>query len=266
MRKPFAEIMQPMDQVAKNNRAWYTREAKVEDLGVTFGLSAEQRRREEERDQDMALMRTLIDLLTNHIMAGSEKVNVVGTPNRYEDQDIDLDEEAKYLGNQGGFQNYNSGNQGYNSGNAGRNYSREGDRASGSSSGSKLEDMLAKVLHKDESTDAWVKEMKGDLSGMSQLVDSYTTSIKQIEQQLGKLSTLLNQRKNGSLPSDTIQNPKKDEHCMAIATTSEAFEEGDMGATIEERLAVETLAAVLMNFEAGYQTDYMETVNALQGM
>ncbi|KAH0652626.1 hypothetical protein KY289_030304 [Solanum tuberosum] len=101
-----------------------------------------------------------MDLLTKHIMAGSEKVNVVGTPNRYEDQDIDLDEESKYLGNQRGFQNYNSRNQGYNFGNAGRNNSREGqnyrsgvyvppgnrDRASGSSSGSKLEDMLAKVL------------------------------------------------------------------------------------------------------------------------
>ncbi|XP_015165552.1 uncharacterized protein [Solanum tuberosum] len=60
--------------------------------------------------------------------------------------------------------------------------------------------------------------MKGDFSSMSQLVDSHTTSIKKIEQQLGKLSTSLNQRKNGSLPSDTIQNPKKDGHCMAIAT------------------------------------------------
>ncbi|KAH0698457.1 hypothetical protein KY284_012672 [Solanum tuberosum] len=68
------------------------------------------------------------------------------------------------------------------------------DCASGSSSGSKLEDMLAKVLQKVESTYAGVKEMRGDFSSMSQL------------------------RKNGSLPSDTIQNPKKDGHCMAIAT------------------------------------------------
>ncbi|XP_049399843.1 uncharacterized protein LOC125863915 [Solanum stenotomum] len=162
--------------MSKNNRAWYTRDAEVGDLG-------------------------------------------------YEDQDINLDEETNYLGNQGGLQNYNSGNQGYNFGNADRNYLREGqyyrptnreqenwqnrdgyrndrigvyvtpgnsDRASGSSSGSKLEDMLAKVLQKVESTDAGVKEMKASL----------------------------NQRKNGSLPSDTIQNPKKDGHCMAIATRS----------------------------------------------
>ncbi|KAH0661757.1 hypothetical protein KY284_026688 [Solanum tuberosum] len=126
MRKPFSESMQLMDEVSKNNRAWYTRDAEVGDLGFTFKLSAKQMKREEEMDQDMTHMRTQIDLLTKHIIATFEKVNVVGPPNRYEDQDIDLDEEAKYLGNKGGFQNYNSGNQGYNSGNAGRNYSREG--------------------------------------------------------------------------------------------------------------------------------------------
>ncbi|XP_015170077.1 uncharacterized protein [Solanum tuberosum] len=80
--------------------------------------------------------------------------------------------------------------------------------------------MTAKVLQKVESTDAGVKEMRSDFSSMSQLVDSHTTSIKQIEQQLGQLSTSLNQRKNESLPSYTIQNPKKDGHCMAIATRS----------------------------------------------
>ncbi|KAK4717872.1 hypothetical protein R3W88_016210 [Solanum pinnatisectum] len=79
----------------------------------------------------MPHMRTQINLLTKHIVTKSEKVDVVGQQNMYEDQDLDLDEEANYLGSQGGFQNYNSGNQG------------------GSSSGSKLEDMMAKVLQKD---------------------------------------------------------------------------------------------------------------------
>ncbi|KAK4717956.1 hypothetical protein R3W88_016294 [Solanum pinnatisectum] len=62
--------------------------------------------------------------------------------------------------------------------------------------------------------------MKDDFSSMSQLVESHTTSIKQIEQQLGQLSASLNQRKNGSLPSYTIQNPKKDGYCIAIITRS----------------------------------------------
>ncbi|KAH0672588.1 hypothetical protein KY290_024822 [Solanum tuberosum] len=50
----------------------------------------------------MSHMRTQIDLLTKHIVAKSEKVNVVGHQNMYEDQDLDIDEKANYLGNQGG--------------------------------------------------------------------------------------------------------------------------------------------------------------------
>ncbi|KAK4715893.1 hypothetical protein R3W88_014231 [Solanum pinnatisectum] len=96
----------------------------------------------------------------------------------FEDQDVDLDEDANYLENQGGFQNYNSDNQGYNSGNAGQNYSREGqyDRPANREQGNW------------QNRDGY----RNDRSG----------------------------RKNGSLPSDTIQNLKKDEHCMAIATRS----------------------------------------------
>ncbi|KAH0722655.1 hypothetical protein KY289_005699 [Solanum tuberosum] len=90
----------------------------------------EQRKREEETDQDMAHMRTQINLLTKHTVSKSEKGKCCGT--------------AKQDGTTQGKDN------------------------------------------------------------MSQLVDSHTTSIKQIEQQLGQLSASLNQRKNGSLPSDTI--------------------------------------------------------------
>ncbi|KAK4708460.1 hypothetical protein R3W88_029385 [Solanum pinnatisectum] len=222
IRKLFAESMQLLDEVSKNNRAWYTKDVEVGELGYTFELLADQRKREEERDQDMEHMRTQIDLFVKHIVTKYEKVNDVGQQNRYEDQDLDLDEKANYLGNQGGFWNYNSGNQGYNSGNAGWSYTKDGnrDRASGSSNGSNLEDMMAKVLQKIESTDAGVKEIRGDFSSMSQFVNSHTTSIKQIEQQLGQLSASLNQRKNGSLPSATIQNLKKDGHCMVIVTRS----------------------------------------------
>ncbi|KAH0781469.1 hypothetical protein KY290_001067 [Solanum tuberosum] len=200
MRKPFLESMQLMDEVSKNNRAWYTRDVEVGNLGYIFELSAEQRKREEEMDQDMAHMRTQIDLLTKHIVSKSEKVNAVGQPNKYEDQDINLDEEANYLGNQGGFQNYISGNQG-------QNYSREGqyDRPANreqetgrTKMGTEMIEVVSMCPQLIETgqvvVPAGVKEMKSDFSSMSQL------------------------RKNGSLPSDTIQNPKKDGHCMDSAT------------------------------------------------
>ncbi|XP_049375590.1 uncharacterized protein LOC125840657 [Solanum verrucosum] len=219
MRKLFLEIMILM--VSKNNRAWHTRAAEVGDLGFTFELSTEQKKWEEQKNQDMAHMRNQMDLLTKHIMSGSEKVNIVGALNRYENEDNDLDEEAKYLG--GSYQregkyersrNREQGNwkniDGYKNCSGVCIPSRNRDRARNSSNGSKMEEMLAKMLQKVESTDAGIKEMKSNFSSMSQLVDSHTTSIKQLEQQLGQLSVLLNPRKNGSLPSETIQNPKKD--------------------------------------------------------
>ncbi|KAH0633014.1 hypothetical protein KY284_035800 [Solanum tuberosum] len=41
MRKPYPEILQLMDEVSKNNRAWHTRDAEVGDLGFTFQVSTE---------------------------------------------------------------------------------------------------------------------------------------------------------------------------------------------------------------------------------
>ncbi|KAH0715119.1 hypothetical protein KY284_008024 [Solanum tuberosum] len=47
IRKPFSESMHVMDEMSKNNRAWYTRDAEVGDLGFTFEISPEQYRRKE---------------------------------------------------------------------------------------------------------------------------------------------------------------------------------------------------------------------------
>lgn len=79
---------------------------------------------------------------------------------------------------------------------------------------------MSKVLKKVESSDVGVKDLKSDCFSMIQLVDSNTTSIKHIDQKLGQLLSSLNQKKNWSLPSNTIQNPKKDWHCMSITARS----------------------------------------------
>lgn len=39
--------------MSKNNKLWYTRDAEVGVQGYTFELLGKQRKREEERDQDM---------------------------------------------------------------------------------------------------------------------------------------------------------------------------------------------------------------------
>lgn len=49
---------------------------------------------------------------------------------------------------------------------------------SGHSSGSKLEDMMPKIIQMVESIDVGFKEMRGELLRMSQLVDTHTTSNK----------------------------------------------------------------------------------------
>jgi len=53
---------------------------------------------------------------------------------------------------------------------------------------------------------------------------------------------------------------------MNVVSAIDVFDEEEMGAFIEERLAVVTLHAVLMNFEADYRFDYVETVNVLLDM
>ncbi|XP_049366950.1 uncharacterized protein LOC125831852 [Solanum verrucosum] len=60
-----------------------------------------------------------------------------------------------------------------------------------------------------------------------------------------------------------IYRSMKQLHDMNVVSAIEAFDEEEMGTTIEERLTVETLVVVLMNFEADFRTNYVETVNAL---
>ncbi|XP_059281184.1 uncharacterized protein LOC132034854 [Lycium ferocissimum] len=81
---------------------------------------------------------------------------------------------------------------------------------------SKIEDMLKKV----ESTDTFFKETRDEVKSMGQVVSSHSTSIKQLESQLGQISASLNQRQKGSLPSDTVTNPRNDgDHKYNAITT-----------------------------------------------
>ena len=53
---------------------------------------------------------------------------------------------------------------------------------------------------------------------IGQKVDTHAISIKQIEFQVAQLSATVNTRQLGTLPSNTVQNPKNDTHYMAITT------------------------------------------------
>ena len=53
---------------------------------------------------------------------------------------------------------------------------------------------------------------------MGKKVDTHAISIKQIELQVVQLSATVNTRQLGTLPSNTVKNPKNDAHCMKITT------------------------------------------------
>ncbi|XP_047249938.1 uncharacterized protein LOC124885728 [Capsicum annuum] len=71
---------------------------------------------------------------------------------------------------------------------------------------------MAKLLKGVEATNTGVAEVKNDLSLINQLVDLHSTSTKQLEQQISQLSTIFNQRKIGTLPSDTSDEFKHEKN------------------------------------------------------
>ncbi|PHT31108.1 hypothetical protein CQW23_27445 [Capsicum baccatum] len=144
----FIEASDMLDCMTKKIRAWNTRDSVVASSTVSIGMTAEQRRREEERDQDMAHVKMQMDLLTKsglYVPPGNREV-----------------------------------------------------AASGSGKMS-MEDIMAKLLKRVEATN---------------------TGVAELEQQVSQLSAAFNQRKVGTLPSDTMQNPRNDGSCMAITTRS----------------------------------------------
>ncbi|KAM3270973.1 hypothetical protein P3S67_029175 [Capsicum chacoense] len=59
-----------LDRMNKQSKAWHTRDSVVASPTVSGSITAEQRRKEEERDQDMAHLKTQMDLLTKHLLSG----------------------------------------------------------------------------------------------------------------------------------------------------------------------------------------------------
>ena len=69
-----------------------------------------------------------------------------------------------------------------------------------------------------DASDEHTKEQRNDLAGINQKVYTHAISIKQLELQLVQLFATLNTRQLGTLPSNTVQNPKNDGNYTAITT------------------------------------------------
>lgn len=68
--------------------------------------------------------------------------------------------------------------------------------------------------------DKMLRKMKSNFLLLSQTFTSHSTSIIQLEIQLGQISSHLNVRKKGGLPSDTVAIPRNYAHLIAVATSS----------------------------------------------
>ena len=67
-------------------------------------------------------------------------------------------------------------------------------------------------------SDDHIKELRSDIASIREKVDADAILIKHLELQMAKLSSIVNPREAGTLPSNTVQNLKNDEHCMAVRT------------------------------------------------
>ena len=83
---------------------------------------------------------------------------------------------------------------------------------------SRVEDMLHKMMRRFDASDEHNKELRNDLAGIVQKVDTHAISIKQLELQMTQLSATVNTWKPGTLPSNTVRNSKNDGHYMEITT------------------------------------------------
>ena len=82
----------------------------------------------------------------------------------------------------------------------------------------RVEDMLQEMRRRFNASKDHAKELRGHLANIAQKVNAHAVSIKHIELQIAHLSTTVNPRQPGILPSNIIENPKNDGHCMAVTS------------------------------------------------
>ena len=73
----------------------------------------------------------------------------------------------------------------------------------------RVEDMLNKMMRMSHANDKHIKELRSDLAGIGQKVDTHAISIKQIELQIDQLFVIVNTWQPGTLPRNIVQNLKK---------------------------------------------------------
>ncbi|XP_018627270.1 uncharacterized protein [Nicotiana tomentosiformis] len=257
MDKTFTRVAQILNKMAEHNQAWYSEDTTGGIAYGTPSLT-NMIKENQERDQVIVGLATNINVLTKMFTESqTKKVNVVEDVQPLSNENCEEAnyvhnsqsgyQRQSYRGpgqqnqwrpnpqgqghqqwqnDQGSSSQGNWSNNNNNYANWSSNpyvppkgkYSNSSHWKEGSSSESKLENMLEGVLKNQERNDTSMKNM-------AELVGSHTTSIKNLEMQMRDLSREKNPKQKGALPSDTIANPKDNgsgptSHCMAITTRS----------------------------------------------
>ncbi|XP_019223711.1 PREDICTED: uncharacterized protein LOC109205454 [Nicotiana attenuata] len=181
MDKTFARITQILDKMAKHNQAWHSEDTTG---GIAYGTPSltNMIKENQERDQVIAGLATNVNVLTKMFTESqTKKVNVVEDFQPTSNEDY---EEANYVNNsQGGYQMQQYQGQGQQNqwrpnrkGKSSNPYVPPKGQYSnqGSSSDSKLETMLERVLQNQERSDTSIRNM-------TELVGSHTASIQKLD-------------------------------------------------------------------------------------
>ena len=78
--------------------------------------------------------------------------------------------------------------------------------------------MFHTMMMRFDANDEHIKELRSDLAGIRQKVNTHGISIKQIELQIAQLSATMNTRQPVTFSTNTMKNLKNDAHCMEITT------------------------------------------------
>ena len=70
---------------------------------------------------------------------------------------------------------------------------------------------MQKMMRRFDASDEHINELRGELASIGQKVDTHAISIKQIELQVAQLSTTVNTRQLGTLPTNTVKNQKNED-------------------------------------------------------
>ncbi|XP_019229820.1 PREDICTED: uncharacterized protein LOC109210804 [Nicotiana attenuata] len=228
MDETFARITQILDKMAIHNQAWHSEDTTG---GIVYGIPSltNMIKENQERDQVIAGLATNVNVLTKMFTESQIKKR---KPYQVSGQQNQWRPNPQGQCNQQWRNDQGSSNQG-NWSNNNKNFSTRSSKPyvppkgkysnsphwnEGFSSDSKLENMLERVLQNKERSDT-------SMGNMTELMGSYTASIQNLEMQMRDLSREKSPKQKGTLPSDTIANPKGSgssttSHYMAITTRS----------------------------------------------